>query len=121
MPPARRAAIDVDKVLQKPLKDISAVELIHALSRDDLVSARPIISDKKKYELWIDETIVVNIPLADLLQRVKGEKKKLELEPQPGLQLEDPFGERPGPAVDQLVSRIADAVEARLSARLGGR
>jgi hypothetical protein len=120
VPPARRAAIDVDKVLQKPLKDISAVELIHALSRDDLASARSLVSDKKKYELWTDETVVIEIPLADLLDRIKGEKKKLELEVPPWFRFEDPLA-GPGMVSDQLVSRIADAVEARLSSRGGGR
>jgi hypothetical protein len=39
----------------------------------------PIISDKKKYELWVEEDLG-GIKVGDFLQKIRAEKKKLELE-----------------------------------------
>ena len=45
-------------------------------SSSDLV----LLPDKKKYELWVDEAVIDKINVADLLEKIRGEKKKLELE-----------------------------------------
>jgi hypothetical protein len=80
MTAAKRAAIDQD-VLDRPLGEISAVQLLDVLQQAKLSSeVMAILPDKKKYELWIDEGGVAKIPVGVIIERLKREKKKLELE-----------------------------------------
>lgn len=80
---AKRAAIDPD-ILDRPLGELSAADFVGALTGAGLAGHElTVLADKKKYELWVDETPIVKIPLKDLLDRVRGEKKKLELEKRP--------------------------------------
>jgi hypothetical protein len=113
---ANAAAIDVDQILDRPLADISAADFIRALNHPRIShTLRPIIADKKKYELWVDEGGIGRIPLKELLEKLRGEKKKAELE------VPDPFGPVVLPAdvlarggYARLVEDVADAVEQRL-------
>lgn len=80
---ARKAAVDAD-VLDRPLGEISAAEFVGALREAKLAGRElTVLADKKKYELWVDETPIEKISVNELLDRIRGEKKKLELEKRP--------------------------------------
>ena len=64
--------------------------------------------DKKKFELWVEENPLPRITLGELLEKLRGEKKKVELEFGPD------FGELINPP---LLDRLADAVAERLRNR----
>jgi hypothetical protein len=81
MPRASRTAIPPDEILQKPLGELTAAEFLTALSHPSVDKrSLAILPDKKKYELWVEEDGIPKISVLDLLDRLKGEKKKLELE-----------------------------------------
>jgi hypothetical protein len=113
----RTAAIELDQLMDTPLSKMSAADLIRVLNHRDLRAdgLNVALADKKKVELWIDEGPIFDIPLEDLLERLRGEKKKIELEPPPWLDrirwpdLQANYG--------QLAEAIADVVAARLSER----
>lgn len=100
----KKAAIPED-LLDKPLADISAAELVKALSISREPHLGHILADKKKYELWVEENPVERIPLRELLDKLRGEKKKVELE------LPFDIGQVINPPV---LDRLADAVAKRL-------
>jgi len=110
-----RAAIDLDEVGEKRLGDLTAAEFIQILNHKDLAPLRGVIADKKKYELWIEENLP-RITLGDLLERVRGEKKKLELEvpPEVGDALQRKSLREFNPELYDLI------VERLLGRRLGG-
>jgi hypothetical protein len=106
----KRAAIDLDKVLATPLGELKASDLLSALNRlDEPVAVKGLIADKKKYELWVDEGGLPDIELGEVIDLVKGEKKKLELEPPPWLD-----SVYPDPV---MIDAIATRVEERLKNR----
>lgn len=107
MPTKKKAAIPKD-VLDKPLGQISAAELIETLSASREPQLGRILVDKKKYELWVEENPLPRVSLRELLEKLRGEKKKVELE-----FLHD-FNEVVNPPV---LDRLADAVAARLQNR----
>lgn len=79
----KRAAIPAD-ALDRPLGELNAAEFLTALEGARITAPElGILADKKKYELWVEETQVSKIPVRDLLERIRGEKKKLELEKSP--------------------------------------
>ena len=81
MPRASRTAIPPDESLQRPLGELTAAEFLTALSHPSVdKQALAILPDKKKYELWVEESGIDKITVLDLLDRLRGEKKKLELE-----------------------------------------
>lgn len=75
-----RSAIPPEEVVRRPLSELTALDFIAAISssRFDqrLVGFLP---EKKKIELWTDESGIGGLNLADLFDRLRGEKKKLEL------------------------------------------
>jgi hypothetical protein len=79
-----RSAIPPDELLDRPLGELSAADFLAALSHPKLdqriVSFLP---EKKKYELWIEEGWLPRLNIRELLDRLRGEKKKLELEKSP--------------------------------------
>lgn len=76
----KQAAIPAD-VLERRLDELSAADFLTALGEAKLGQPElGILADKKKYELWVEETPIQKIPLKDLIERLRGEKKKLELE-----------------------------------------
>jgi hypothetical protein len=80
MPDRRTAAISKD-VLDRPLGELNAAEFLQALGTLRVPpQSLAILADKKKYELWIDEGTLPKVPVGELLEKLRGEKKKLELE-----------------------------------------
>ena len=75
-----RAAMDKD-LLKRPFGEISAAQFLEVLNdarvAGDVIALLP---DKKKYELWVDESGFPKIPIGVLIERMRREKKKLELE-----------------------------------------
>jgi hypothetical protein len=81
MPGKARAAIDPDALLDRSLSEISVADLIQAVSAGGLRDRSIVLlPDKKKYELWVDEGPILKLPLREVLEKLRGEKKKLELE-----------------------------------------
>jgi hypothetical protein len=80
MPDRRTAAISKD-VLDRPLGELNAAEFLQALGTLRVPpESLAILADKKKYELWIDEGTLPKLPVGELVEKLRGEKKKLELE-----------------------------------------
>lgn len=76
----RIAGIPAD-LADRPIGDLSAVDLMNALRGARLdPGALAILPDKKKFELWVDEDGINKLNLGELLDKLRGEKKKLELE-----------------------------------------
>ena len=111
----RRAAIDTDALMKKSLNDISAADFIRILGRRELAGISVILADKKKLELWIDEGPVFEIPIEAVLEKIKGEKKKIELE------VPDLYGQIVNPPIRQhldysrLVQDVAAIVERNIA------
>ena len=105
-----KSAIDFERVMKAPLREVKATEFLAALSqarlgRDHL----HLVADKKKYELFIEEGVLDDIPVGALIDKLR-EKKKLELEPGPDLR------DRIDPAIyERLVEEVATRVQTRLS------
>lgn len=121
---ARTAAIDPDALMDRPLGEISAAEFLQVLSHPSVRHpALAILPDKKKYELWVEEGPIVKIPVGEFIERLKGEKKKLELEVPPWFEKINPplfdKGTFRGAELEyaQLVEEVANVVEERLRAR----
>ncbi|GJL53356.1 MAG: hypothetical protein NPIRA02_04880 [Nitrospirales bacterium] len=115
----RKAAIDIDKVMDSPLRELNAAEFVEVLNHPKVKGKHSwIITDKKKYELWIEETEIVNITVGELIEKLRGEKKKVELEPFIDI------GHRvfPGELIresDVQFSRLVEDVARRVEERLG--
>jgi len=84
--------------------------LLSAFSSPQLQHLQPILADKKKYELWAEE-LLPDLNFEDLVDRLKGEKKKVELEKLRVERLEDP---REGLIRPEIIEQIAEAVASRL-------
>jgi hypothetical protein len=115
----RRTAIPPDELLERPLGELSAADFLTALSHPKLDQRIvSILPDKKKYELWIDEGGLPQLNLQDLLDRLRGEKKKLELEKFPYEQVklsrEGVFDPRELLRDPIIIDEIATQVAARL-------
>lgn len=115
----KRAAIDLEKLMETPLSAISAADFLTALSQNGQVRHIIYWPEKKKYELWAEPEILPEINLGRFLDIIKGEKKKVELEKNPAENYKrvaedilDP-GERI--MFDSLAERLS-AVEASLNA-----
>lgn len=75
-----RPAVDGD-MLDRPLGEISAAQFLDVLQHVRLSpDVMALLPDKKKYELWVDEGGVAKIPIGVLLDKMRREKKKIELE-----------------------------------------
>jgi hypothetical protein len=74
------ASIAPDDLLERPLDELSAIDLLRLLGSGSVAGVRNQLADKKKYELWVDETSIGRLPVGSILDRVRTEKKKLELE-----------------------------------------
>jgi uncharacterized coiled-coil protein SlyX len=75
-----KASIGPDDILERPLDELSATDLLRLLGSDRVAGVRNQLADKKKYELWVDETSIGRLPVGSILDRLRTEKKKLELE-----------------------------------------
>lgn len=75
-----RPAVDGD-VLNRPLSEITAAQFLDVLQQARLSpDAMALLPDKKKYELWVDEGGLPKLSIGVLLEKLRREKKKLELE-----------------------------------------
>lgn len=114
---SRRAAIDPDEVLDKSPEEISVADLLRALNDPKMVRASLIpvlLADKKKRELWVEEGPIFGLPLREILERLRADKKKVELE------FPINWWEwviRPELDQTRLVENIAEAVEKRIAER----
>jgi len=129
----KRAAIDVEKIMDSPLSQISAADFLTALSHDR-VSASYLVHwpEKKKYELLVEPENVGHINLGRLIDILRGEKKKVELEKDPSseifrkLQVEDIWEDpRQWREIGSLATRLTgiearfDALEKAIKSRMG--
>jgi hypothetical protein len=113
----RRAAIDVDQIMDRPLGDLSAVEFLQVLGHPKVgLSGITILADKKKYELWVDEDGITRLPIGEIIGKLRGEKKKVEYEVPPWVRHFEEDGIR---QLDyaRLVEDIAERVTATLERR----
>jgi hypothetical protein len=114
MPP-RKAAIDVDALMDRPLTELNAGEFLQALSDPTIARDAVLIADKKKVELWVEENVIFRIPLREILEKLRIEKKKAELE------IPEPWRWRINPEFQadygRLVEDVAAVVERRISSR----
>lgn len=114
------SAIPPDELLDRPVRELSATELLAALSHPAVApDVAALLPDKKKYELWIDETGLPDYKLRDLLERLRGEKKKVELEKPPRFEgqkmpVENVIDPRQVLIDPAVIEQIADRVAARL-------
>jgi hypothetical protein len=122
---ARKAAISPDELGSTPLRQLDGEQFVQLLNHRDVSSYATIVSDKKKYELWVEENLG-GITVADFLDKIRGEKKKIELEkfkienivlkrvvedpPDPRQWLVDPI------VFEQIVERL-DRLEEKLAKR----
>ena len=81
----KRASIDLDAIGQKKLSEISAADFITALNAGgiSLQAHHRIWPEKKKVELWVEPENLGGVSVGDLLNVVRAEKKKVELEKPP--------------------------------------
>src|SRR5258708_23050185 len=107
-----KAAIDVDAALQKPLGEISAAQFLQVLAHPKIGGSKfGILADKKKYELWVEEGEIFKVPVGEIIQRLRGEKKKVELEV--------PYLGRVGDPAPYDHASLAEEVATRILDRLG--
>lgn len=79
----KRAAVPAD-LAERRLGELSAIDFLGALQSAKVSQVElGVLADKKKFELWVEETQIDKLAIKDLLERVRGEKKKLELEKNP--------------------------------------
>jgi len=111
-----KAAIDIDKALERPLSDLSAAEFVQVLNHPKVRHAGiSLIADKKKYELWVEEGVIEKIPVGVIIEKLRNEKKKVELEPLIDLgQRIYPSDLRRDTEYARLVEDIALRIEERL-------
>jgi hypothetical protein len=106
-----KAAITPDELLDRPLGDLSAAQFLQVLNHPKVSRADfQILADKKKYELWVEEDPILKINVGELLEKIKGEKKKVEKE------IPDIIGPVVNPPFEraELVEEIATLVELRM-------
>jgi uncharacterized protein len=71
-PRAARASIDPDQLMTRPLGEISAAEFLEVLAHPKVRHpALAILPDKKKYELWVEEGPIFEIPLEQVVAGVE--------------------------------------------------
>jgi hypothetical protein len=117
--PEKRSAIPPDELLERPIEELSAPDLLFALNHPALDQAAVrLLPDKKKYELWVDEGGVTKLTVRDLVDRLGNEKKKVELEvpmkrtpaeidPDPRKFLIDPL------VLEVIATRVAERLQGR--------
>lgn len=110
----KRAAIDIDEVGEKQLGEISAADFLQALDAGDLsITLWP---EKKKVEYWPEPENWEPVRVIDILDVLRKEKKKLELEKYPGFErVIDPLGNIP---YERLLDRVVRDVEDKLGGRV---
>ena len=92
--PEKRAAIDLDAIGEKKLSEISAADFLTALNAGGVSfqAQQRIWPEKKKVELWAEPENLGGVRAGDLLNALKVEKKKVELEKNPATEMVKPIG-----------------------------
>lgn len=111
----RKAAIDTDALMDRPLGDLSATEFLQVLADPTIARDSMLIADKKKVELWVEEGVVFKVSLREILAKIRVEKKKAELE------IPDHWRWKVYPELQadygRLVEDVAGIVERRIASR----
>jgi len=112
MPQEKKAAIDMDVLGDKSLGEVSAADFLTALNAGGLTLQHLTVwPEKKKIELYIEPENLGRVQLKDVIVVIRVEKKKVELEKNPGFEnWRDP---RDFPYED-LLNRLTRDIEARL-------
>jgi hypothetical protein len=118
--PTKKAAIDFEKIMETPLNAISAADFLTALEQNGQARHLMYWPEKKKYELFLEPERLPEITIGRLIDILKGEKKKAELEKlDPGEYVkrtaEDVLDPQERFVFDSLAQRL-NAVEASLNA-----
>jgi hypothetical protein len=107
----KRAAIDIDKLGDKKLSEISAADFMAALDAGGVkLDHLTLWPEKKKVELWAEPENYVKIRVIDIIRVIRTEKKKVELEKFPGFEMwRDPREQ----VYDELLNRLARDLETK--------
>jgi hypothetical protein len=122
MSPERKAAIDLDEIREKRLSEISASDFLAALEAGGLTAQHLTVwPEKKKVELWTEPEDWQRFRIQDIFDVIRNEKKKVELEKDPGFERwPDPADLVINPVIyERLLGRLVKDIEARLGARYG--
>jgi hypothetical protein len=111
----RSAAIDADGRERPTTREISAAEFLIALEQSGVGLQQLVgLPEKKKLELWVEPENVDLPSVDDLIDWIRQEKKKVELELPPNLGYWQKIREA---RYNELVDRVARDVEAKLRDR----
>jgi hypothetical protein len=112
MEPEKKAAIDLDELGKKTLSEISAEDFLMALNAGGIsLQHITVWPEKKKYELYVEPENLGKVNVGEILMRIRFEKKKVELEKNPGFEhLRDPRDW----FYDDLLNRLTRDIEIRL-------
>ena len=127
-PATKTAAIAADKLESKALNQISAEDFLVALNHSGVAAhTLTIWPEKKKLELYTEPENLGKVNVGRIIDIIKGEKKKVELEKHPGYETwRDPREQFVNPvqnsglqnaAYDVLVDKLAQDIEARIRFR----
>ena len=112
MPQAKRAAIDLDEISTRQLGEVTAADFLAALHAGGLSAGHLTVwPEKKKVELWLEPEDFRRIQVGPIINVIRVEKKKRELEFDPWLP-GDPVRTLP-----DILTRLARDLEARSGAR----
>jgi hypothetical protein len=115
--PEKKAAID-EQLAEQTLGEISAADFLKALNRGGLVSDLVVWPEKKKVELYIEPENLEKVNFGRLIEIIRGEKKKRELEPYPFVRVSDP-SPQPNISATEELARTLDARLRAIEQRLG--
>lgn len=112
---ATKKTAAIKDIREATLDSISAADFLGALNAGSAARHIAVWPEKKKYELWVEPENIGRIKVGRLLDILRGEKKKIEIEKSPSWERWTEF-EIPGrpPVFDQLVDQVAAEVEKRL-------
>lgn len=108
----KKAAIDLDQIKGKKLQEITAADFLAALEEANISIQQLVgLPEKKKYELWVEPEDQPPPTVGGVIDWVRTEKKKLELELPPDFGNWQKIREA---RYNELVARVAQDVEATL-------
>jgi hypothetical protein len=119
VPSAKRAAIDLDAIGERTLDEVKASDFLEALNAGGMaIHYLAVWPEKKKVELWAERETVGRIPVKDVIEVVRTEKKKQEREPYLGVGREGLINP-PNEVLGQLVREI-DSLKSKVAQLAGG-
>lgn len=125
--PMKHAAIDLEEIRETPLAELTADRFLAALDEEKVLNYLPYWPEKKKYELWVEPENIGRIPFERIIDIIKAEKKKTELEPYQITVDQYIHGDQfipgdqylTGRRYQLLLNRLADDLLVRLREQLG--